>query len=112
MKGGRELPRTRNRARLLYLIEIFHSETDEEHFLSMKVIKDRLEELLHETTSTRAIGDDIEYLRERRNVIEKTAAHGHMGKADLKSAGRKPVPVRVRFSAPSEKHCPTRDLGL
>ncbi|MFD1676177.1 helix-turn-helix transcriptional regulator [Alicyclobacillus fodiniaquatilis] len=67
---------TKNRARLLHLIDLFHMETDEEHFLSLKEIQERLVDELRESVSLRALADDIEFLRERQRVIEATVAHG------------------------------------
>lgn len=66
----------KNRARLLHLIELLHRETDEEHFLSLKEIHERLGRVLLEEVSLRAIADDLEFLRERRSVFEQVVAHG------------------------------------
>lgn len=67
---------TKNRARLLHLIDLFYTETDEEHFLSLKEIQERLERSLREEVSLRAISDDLEFLRERKHVLEQVFAHG------------------------------------
>lgn len=70
------MPGTKNRARLLHLIEILHRETDEEHSLSLNEIKARLEFTLHDDVSLKAITDDLSFLGQRRRVLQTTIAHG------------------------------------